>query len=194
MLIPRGKTSLKYLSLENSEILFSEKQYLGHNRLSIVVRTILTIFCFLGYYWSENPKPVQVAIFHIGSYPISRFSNSGLVFFILGISILVLSAGLTYVLHTQITVYRGYIIVDGFWTSRKVKIDLGNVRSVRKSRYKKNMLRRAVYNLHNKGVVRFYTSGEEFVELIDNTGLVYRIGSQKVQELFNTLKSQHSPA
>ena len=178
--------------LNNKEILFEEKQYLGHNRLSIVIRTALTIFCFLGYYWSENPKPVQVAIFKIGSYPISQFSNSGLVFFIVGLSILILSAGLTYVLHIHTTVYNGYMILDGFWTSRKIKIDLRNIKSIRKSRYKKNILRRAVYNLHNMGVVKFYTSGEEFVELLDNSGFTYRIGSQKVQELFNVLKPQVS--
>jgi hypothetical protein len=176
--------------LANSETLFEEKQYLGHNRLSIVVRTLLTIFCFLGYYWSENPKPVQVSFFKIGSYPIQSFSNSGLVFFIVGISILLLSAGLTYVLHIQTKVYQGYMIVDGFWTSRKIKIDLSNIISIRKSRYKKNILRRAVYNLHNLGVIRFYTSGEDFVELIDNTGFTYKIGSQKAQELFNILKNQ----
>jgi hypothetical protein len=178
--------------LNDKEILFEEKQYLGHNRLSIVIRTALTIFCFLGYYWSENPKPVQVAIFKIGSYPISHLSNSGLVFFILGLSILILSAGLTYVLHIHTMVYNGYMILDGFWTSRKIKIDLRNIKSIRKSRYKKNILRRAVYNLHNMGVVKFYTSGEEFVELLDNTGFTYRIGSQKVQELFNVLKPQIS--
>jgi hypothetical protein len=180
--------------VSNNEVLFEEKQYLGHNRLSIVVRTGLTIFCFLGYYWSENPKPVKVSFFKIGSYPIQHLSNSGLIFFVVGLSILVLSAALTYVLHIQTTVYNGYMIVDGFWTSRKVKIDLKNILSIRKSRYKKNIWRRAVYNLHNNGVIRFYTSGEEFVELVDNTGFVYKIGSQKTQELYNALNQQVSKA
>jgi hypothetical protein len=176
--------------LENKEILFEEKQYLGHNRLSIVIRTMLTLFCFLGYYWSENPKPIKVSFFTIGSYPIQNISNSGLIFFIVGVSILLLSAGLTYVLHIQTKVYRGYIILDGFWTSRKVKIDLNNITSIRKSRYKKNIFRRAVYNLHNMGIIRFYTSGEEFIELADNAGFTYKIGSQKAQELFNILKNE----
>lgn len=176
--------------MENKEILFEEKQYLGHNRLSIVIRTMLTLFCFLGYYWSENPKPIKVSFFTIGSYPIQNISNSGLIFFIVGVSILLLSAGLTYVLHIQTKVYRGYIILDGFWTSRKVKIDLNNITSIRKSRYKKNIFRRAVYNLHNMGIIRFYTSGEEFIELADNAGFTYKIGSQKAQELFNILKNE----
>jgi len=176
--------------LEKSEALFEEKQYLGHNRLSMVIRTMLALFCFLGYYWSENPKPVQVSFFKIGSYPIQSISNSGLIFFIVGTSILVLSAGLTYVLHIQTKVYKGYMILDGFWTSRKIKIDLSNITSIRKSRYKKNIFRRAVYNLHNMGVIRFYSSGDDFVELVDNTGFTYKIGSQKPQELYNILKAE----
>jgi hypothetical protein len=173
----------------HSEILFEEKQYLGHNRFSIVIRTFLSIFCFLGYYWSQNPKPVAFSFFSISSYP-TVFGTSGLIFFLLGISILLLSTGLTFVLHIQTRVYKGYMVLDGFWTSRKVKIELGNITAVRKSRYKKNILRRAVYNLHNLGVIRFYTSGEDFIELVDNTGFTYRIGSQKALELYNSLKNQ----
>ncbi len=176
--------------MNHKQILFNEKQYLGHNRLSIVIRTLLAVFCFLGYYWSENPKPVHTTFFTLGSYPIKDVSHSGLIFFLLGISILILSAGLTYVLHIQTTVYPGYMILDGFWTSRKIKIDFNTVTSIRKSRYKKNFMRRAVYNLHNLGIIRFYTSGEEFVELVDNTGFVYKIGSQKAQELYNVLKGE----
>lgn len=177
--------------MENDpKILFEEKQYLGHNRFSIVIRTVLALFCFLGYYWSENPKPVEFIFFRIGSYPISDISNSGLIFFIVGVSILLLSTGLTFVLHIHTKVHNGYIILDGFWTSRKVKIDLGNITAVRKSRYKKNILRRAVYNLHNLGVIRFYTSGEDFIELSDKAGFTYRIGSQKTPELFTAIKQQ----
>ncbi len=178
--------------MEKKEILFEEKQYLGHNRFSIVIRTMLALFCFLGYYWSQNPKPIQISFFKIGSYPID-FGNSGLIFFIVGNSILLLSAGLTFVLHIQTKVYKGYVVLDGFWTSRKVKIDLINITSVRKSKYKQNIFRRAVYNLHNLGIIRFYTSGDYFVELVDNAGFTYRIGSQKAQELFNTLNDQIKP-
>ena len=176
--------------MKNNDVLFEEKQYLGHNRLSIVIRTTFTIFCFLGYYWSENPKPIKISFFTLGSYPIQNISNSGLIFFVLGISILVLSAGLTFILHIQTKVYNGYIILDGFWTSRKVKIDLNNILSIKKSRYKKSILRRAVYNLHNLGVIRFYTSGEDFIELADKAGFTYKIGSQKSLELYNILKKQ----
>ncbi|MCW3078274.1 MAG: hypothetical protein JWO32_2883 [Bacteroidetes bacterium] len=163
---------------------------MGHNRFSIVIRSMLAIFCFVGYYWSQNPKPVQVSFLRIGSYPIENVDESGVIFFILGLSILAFSAGLTYILHINTKVLHGVMILDGFWTARKVKIDLKNITGLRKIRYKKNIFRRAVYNLHNKGIIRFYTSGEDFVELTDNSGLIYRIGSQKIDELYAILKKE----
>ncbi len=177
--------------MRDKEIIFEEKQYMGHNRLSILTRSLLALFCFIGYYWSENPKPVQVSFVKIGSYPIDNPMQSGLIFFLTGVFILVLSAGLTYILHIHTKLYHGYILIDGFWTTRKVKIDLKNITHIRKSRYKRNIFRRAVYNLHNKGIIKFYTSGEEFVELADNSGFVYRIGTHRASEFYNLLKTQH---
>lgn len=176
--------------MQTEKILFQEKQYMGHNRLSIIWRTIIALFCFIGYYWSENPKPVQVAIFKIGSYPALDIPHSGQIFFILGVLLMVLSIGLTYVLHTNIKVYSSYMIIDGFWTARKVKINFNSVIHIRKSRYKKHIFRRAVYNLHSRGIVRFYTSGNEFVELKDDSGFTYRIGTQKASELYQVIKRQ----
>lgn len=176
--------------IENEKILFTEKQYMGHNRLSIIWRTIITLFCFVGYYWSENPKPVQVAVFKIGYYPALDIPNSGKIFFLLGLLIVILSSVLTYVLHTHIKVYSQYIVIDGFWTARRVRINLNTITHIRKSKYKKHIFRRAVYNLHSKGIIRFHTSGNEFIELKDNAGFTYRIGSQKSIELFSLLKTQ----
>lgn len=53
---------------------------------------------------------------------------------------------------------------------------------------KKTIFRRAVYNLHNRGVIKFYTSGQDFIELTDDANFTYKIGSQKAQELYNILK------
>jgi hypothetical protein len=178
--------------MNSLELIYEEKQYLGHNRLSIVIRTALTIFCFASYYWSENPKPTQVAFFKIGSYPIQQISQSGLVFFIVGTALLIMSAALTYVLHIHTKVYKGYLVMDGFWTSRKIRIDLRNIVSVKKGRYKKKLFRRTAYNLHNLGIIRFYNSGEGFVELDDNTGFTYKIGSQRPVELYRILKKEVS--
>lgn len=179
-------------SLGTEKIVFEEKQFMGHNRLSIIWRTLVTLFCFVGYYWSENPKPVQVAIFRIGEYPDLNIPNSGQVFFLLGLFMLLLSAALTFVLHVNIRVYSTYMVIDGFWTARRVKINLDTITYIRKGKYKKNIFRRAVYNLHSRGIIRFFTSGNEFVEVKDNVGFTYRIGSQKMAELYQVLNKQIS--
>jgi hypothetical protein len=171
-------------------LLYEEKQFLGNNRVSIMIRMSLTLFCFIGYYWSENPKPVEYKIFRIGSYPIENIPNSGQIFFVLGVLLILVSAFLVNVLHIQTRVYPNHIILDGFWTARKVKIDLRNIHTVKKMRYKPNSLRRPVYNLHIKGIIKFYTSGNEFVELKDKDGLVYRIGSQRAGELFKIVNQE----
>lgn len=177
--------------MQEAKAIFEEKQYMGHNRLSMIWRTLIALFCFVGYYWSENPKPVKVAIFRIGSYPLD-IPNSGQIFFLLGLLVLLFSLMLTYILHIQTKVYSEFIIIDGFWTARRVKINLDTIVHIRKSKYKKHIFRRAVYNLHSRGVIRFYTSGNEFVEIKDNTGFTYRIGSHKTPELYQVLKKQLS--
>jgi hypothetical protein len=168
--------------VQNKNILFEEKQYLGHNRLSIVIRTALAIFCLFSYYLSENSHSLYINII------IQNNSNSGFIFFIVGNCILILSAALTFVLHIETKVYENYILLEGFWTSRKIKIDLNTITSIKKTKLKRTILRRAVYNLHNMGVIKFYTSGQDFIELTDDADFTYKIGSQKAQELYNILK------
>ncbi len=168
--------------MQNKNILFEEKQYLGHNRLSIVIRTALAIFCLFSYYLSENSHSLYINII------IQNNSNSGFIFFIVGNCILILSAALTFVLHIETKVYENYILLEGFWTSRKIKIDLNTITSIKKTKLKRTNLRRAVYNLHNMGVIKFYTSGQDFIELTDDADFTYKIGSQKAQELYNILK------
>ncbi len=169
--------------MQNKIILFEEKQYLGHNRLSIVIRTALAIFCLFSYYLSENQNSYNLNIFHI-----QNNSDSGFIFFVLGICILILSAALTFVLHIETKVYENFIILEGFWTSRKIKIELNTINSIKKTKFKRTIFQRAVYNLHNRGVIKFYTSGQDFIELNDEANFTYRIGSQKAQELYNILR------
>lgn len=143
----------------------------------------------MAYYLSQNPGVLGI---HFKRYYLDNIGelNTGFIYFCIGLAILVFSAVLTFILHIQTTVYEGYMILDGFWTSRKVKIDLHSIRMVRRSRYKKNLFKPSAYNLHNKGIIRFYTSGEDFIELHDSSGFVYRVGSQKPVELLNALQSQ----
>ena len=170
--------------------LYEEKQFLGYNRVSTLIRTVLALLCFLGYYWSQNPKPVDLAVIRIGSYPVDEIPASGHIFFILGVFIMVLSVLLMYVLHIQTIVYSNYLMLSGFWGARKVKIDFSNIHTVKKLRYKKNSFRRPVYNLYIKEIVKFYTSGNNFIELKDKDGFTYRIGTQRPNELFKIINTQ----
>lgn len=144
---------------------FHEKQYLGLNKNSLSRRLVLGIFSFLAYYFSAS----------IGS--------KGDVYFFIGICIILISILLLFVLHFETKIVNGSLILDGIWTSRKVKIDLLSINSCKMVNYSKYILNRSVYNLHRKGVVRFYTRGSEAVELTDRDGLKYIIGSQNTSEL-----------
>ena len=157
-----------------SEFDFIEKQYLGLNKMSIARRMSLAIFCFAAYYWQENHE------------------KSGELYFFLGITIMIISILLLFILHFKTQVKNGSIILDGLWTSRKIKIDTGSIVSAKKVQYSKYFLNRAVYNLHLKGTIRFYTRGIDAVELIDKDGLVYLIGSQKAEELTRVIQNKLS--
>jgi hypothetical protein len=168
------------------EILFEEKQYIGYNKWSIIWRTVLALFCFILYYWSANPKPVEVAnAIEIPSSPVGE--DSGQLFFLMGVIIMSLSLILIFVLHLKTQIVGGSLILDGLWTSRKVKIDLSNIVEVKKVKYSKYLLNRPVYNLHFKNKIRFFTQGNDAVEITDKDGLKYRIGSGKADELTTVL-------
>lgn len=144
---------------------FIEKQYLGLNKMSISRRMTLAIFCFIAYYWKD---------YH---------DKSGDLFFLMGMTILVISVILIFILHFETKVSNGSIILDGLWTARKVKIDINSLISAKKVKYSRYLLNRSVYNLHIKGSIRFFTRGNDAVELTDKDGLTYLIGSQKSEEL-----------
>ena len=147
-----------------SETEFLEKQYFGLNKMSLARRLSLALFCFTAYYWHENHE------------------KSGELYFFLGISIMIISIILFFILHFKTQVINGSIILDGLWTSRKIKIDTSSIVTVKRVKYSKYIMNRAVYNLHLKGTVRFYTRGVEAVELTDKDGLIYLIGSQKADQ------------
>ena len=155
-----------------SEIKFVEKQYLGLNKMSLSRRITLALFCFVAYYWKENHE------------------KSGELFFFLGIAILVISVLLVFILHFETKVQNKSIILDGLWTSRKVKIDSASLISAEHIKYSKYVINRSVYNLHLKGKIRFYTRGSNAVELIDKDGLIYLIGSQKAEELSRVINNK----
>ena len=155
-----------------SELEFLEKQYFGLNKMSLARRMSLALFCFTAYYWRENHE------------------KSGELYFFIGLAIMIISIILFFILHFKTQVVNGSIILDGLWTSRKIKIDTSSLVAVKRVKYSKYILNMAVYNLHLKGTIRFYTRGTDAVELIDKDGLVYLIGSQKAAELTRVIQEK----
>src|ERR1041385_8104284 len=118
--------------------IYEEKQYLGYNSLSMMRRLLLALFCLAVYWWK----------IHNGM--------NGDLFFWLGMGIITISVLLLFVLHLKITVYPKSIVLDGLWTTRKVKIDLSNITKVERTKYSKYHFNNPVFNLHMRGTVRFY--------------------------------------
>lgn len=168
------------------EVLFEERQYLGYNKFSIVRRTLIALFCFAVYFFSENEKLQNM----VGGKVTNLEGNTAQMFFLMGIVILVISVLLIFVLHIKTVLYPTSLVLDGLWTARKVKIDLNAITTVRKIKYSKYLLNRPVYNLHRKGKIRFFTVGTDAVELTDRDGLLYIVGSQKANELLKSIQAQ----
>jgi len=152
---------------------YEEKQYLGYNQFNLLVRVIIAAGCLLSYFLADASSVAD---------------DSFELFLILGISVLVISLMLFFVLHIKTEIKDEFMLLSGFWTTRVVKIDLKNIVSCEKVKYSKFMLNRAVYNLHLKGKIKFFTSGTYAVELIDKEGLKYRIGTQRADELVGKVK------
>ena len=153
------------------EVRFHEKQYLGNNKFNLFIRLIIATACISSYYSAKNVE----------------FSN---LFLIIGISVLVVSVALFMVLHIKTEIVDDSLILDGFWTTRKVKIDLNNIVKTEVVKYSKILFNRPVYNLHIRGTVKFFTHGNLAVEVSDKDGLVYRIGSQRFEELNKIIKEK----
>lgn len=166
---------------------FEEQQYHGLNRHSIVRRLLLSVFCFVTYYWSENPKPVDVGEIHIGEYP--GDVQYGTLFFVLGLALLALSVILLFVPHMKTLVSETEIILHGKFPPRVVRIQLSAIKNVRKLQIRPSIFNRPVFNLLTKGRVRFYTWGSEMIEITSKEGQVYRIGTQKANEFHTLLKT-----
>ena len=150
--------------------IYEEKQYIGYNQLSMLRRLSLSLFCFAVYWWKIHND------------------RDGDLFFWLGMSIIFSSIVLLFILHIKISVYKNTIVLDGLWTTRKVKIDLKNIVKIERKKYSHYHLNNPVFNLHLKGTIRFYTGGSDAVEITDIDGQPYRIGTQKTTELERVLK------
>lgn len=145
-------------------VLFQEKQYLGRNSYWISRRIVLAAFCFLVYFLEKEGRNAELLL-------------------IVGISIVVISLLLLFIVHFKTSIYPDSVELDGLWSARKVKISLDSIVSAEKINYSRFLLNNPVYNLHKKGTIRFYTRGKEAVKLTDKDGLQYIIGSQLAPQL-----------
>ena len=154
------------------QALFSETQYLGRNRFWLTRRTVIAIFCFLAYFFTEERE------------------QNGDLFLVVGAAIIVVSILLLFVRHFKTSVFTGSVVIDGTYTARRVKIDIRSLKHCEKIPYSNFMLNNPVYNLHKNNTIRFYTRGKEAVKLEDHDGLVYIIGTQKPEELYQAVQNQ----
>ena len=145
--------------------IYVENQYLGRDRGWLSVRLVLALFCFTAYYIN-----------------IERESESQL-FLVVGIAILFVSIVMMYMLQYRITVEGGCVKLSGLWTARLVKIDLNSITKVERKPYSKFFINNSVYNLHQKGRIKFYAGGKDAIWLTDRDGLQYIIGTQRQVEL-----------
>ncbi len=168
------------------QVLFEENQFQGLNKHSLVRRTLLSVFCFVAYYWSENPKPVDVSIIHIGEYP--GDVRYGELFFVLGLGLLALSVVLLFVRHMNTTITSEELIVRSQFPRRMSVISISSIQELRKVLIRPSIFNRPAFQLQTKGRIRFYTWGNEMIEITAIEGKVYRIGSQRSTEMVALLK------
>lgn len=150
---------------------FIEKQYLGRDYFRISIRLVMAIFCFGAYFITEERD------------------RNGDLFLVVGCGILIVSVIMIFALHFRTTVKNKSVIIDGLWTTKLVKIDLNSIVSVERKPYSKSFVSNPVYNLHQKGRIRFYAGGRDAVWLTDRDGLQYIIGTQMGTELELAIRS-----
>src|SRR5665213_2676230 len=150
---------------------FIERQYPGREWIPVTIRLVLAIFCF-------------------AAYTFNFFTNEGEkadILAVVGFGIIIISIVMGFLLHFRTRVYNQSVLIDGLWTTRLVKIDLNSIVKVEKGVYSTYLFNNPVYNLHKKGTIRFYTSGNDAIHLTDRDGLVYIIGSRHADEFMRAI-------
>ncbi|MDP4663394.1 MAG: hypothetical protein NWQ55_01920 [Salibacteraceae bacterium] len=144
---------------------YIERQYLGFNRFGLIRRIVITIFCFVFYFVSDDAA-----------------LNRDL-FFYLGLFVLVLSAAALLIRHLETTVKDGKLKLVGPTTFKKVELDLKELQAVEIRPYSRFVMNRPMFNLHRKGQLRFYTHGNMCVMFKLKDGQVVKLGTQRPDAL-----------
>jgi len=155
---------------------FIEKQYLGREWIPITIRLVLAMFCFAAYFFTDERE------------------RNGDLLAIVGFVIIIISIIMGFLLHFSTRVINKSVLLDGLWSTRRVKIDLNSIVKVEKGSYSRYLFNNPVYNLHTKGTIRFYAAGNDAIHLTDRDGLVYIIGSQHANEFLRAIKEEMKSA
>ncbi len=151
---------------------FVEKQYLGREWIPITIRLVLALFCFAAYFFTDERE------------------RNGDLLAIVGFVIIIISIIMGFLLHFSTTVSNKSILLDGLWSTRRVKIDLNSIVKVEKGTYSRYLFNNPVYNLHTKGTIRFYAAGNDAIHLTDRDGLIYIIGSQHANDFLRAINGE----
>ncbi|MCR8559133.1 hypothetical protein KXD93_15860 [Mucilaginibacter sp. BJC16-A38] len=151
---------------------FIEKQYLGREFIPITIRLVLAMFCFAAYFFTDERE------------------RNGNLLIVVGFAIIIISIIMGYLLHFRTRIENKSILLDGLWTTRLVKIDLNSIVKIEKKEYSRYLFNNPVYNLHQKGTIRFYCAGKDAIYLTDRDGLVYIVGSQHPNEFLRAINEE----
>ncbi|MFC0518966.1 hypothetical protein ACFFGT_32430 [Mucilaginibacter angelicae] len=151
---------------------FTEKQYLGREFIPLTIRLVLAMFCFAAYFFTDERE------------------RNGDLLVVVGFAIIIISIIMGFLLHFRTRVENKSVMLDGLWTTKLVKIDLNGIVKVEKGTYSRYLFNNPVYNLHTKGTIRFFTSGNEAIHLTDRDGLLYIIGSKHPNEFLRAIREE----
>ena len=151
---------------------FTEKQYLGREFIPLTIRLVLAMFCFAAYFFTDERE------------------RNGDLLVVVGFAIIIISIILGFLLHFRTRVENKSVMLDGLWTTKLVKIDLNSIVKAEKGTYSRYLFNNPVYNLHTKGTIRFFTSGNEAIHLTDRDGLLYIIGSKHPNEFLWAIREE----
>lgn len=173
---------------------FKERQFLGFNKFHSLIRLFLLLFCFIAYYWSENPKPVYTDIgnIRIGAYPGINYPNSGEVFFLLGILIILLSITLLFIPHFSIETNHSHLTIKRIFNSKTVTIPFSEITFLKIKKHPKNFSTTLLFDVEKKGVNTFFTQSDQALEITTKSGKKYSIGTNKPFE-FQLFLSKMNP-
>ncbi|MBL7927440.1 MAG: hypothetical protein JNK61_11105 [Bacteroidia bacterium] len=150
---------------------FDEKQRLGFNAFTLTFRLALAAFCYVAYYFTTNRQTDGDLLLWIGNI------------------ILIITVAMFFVVHLHTQVIANNLVITGLWTMKKVKINLKHIKQAIVTDYQGYRFNNPTYNLHFKGTIRFYTHGNKAVELTDNEGLKYLIGTQHADALLAAINA-----